>query len=370
MASINKTDRGTWTVRWRQLNGQGRKRTFRRRVDAEAFRTEIEAGKLRGETINPKLGRTPFAQWCDEWLTGRISQRASTRARDEASVRNHIKPRFGHLALGGIEPSDIRAWINDLSQTLSPATVRKAYQLLAACLQVAVDDGLIGKTPCRNIELPRIESSEPMFLSVDEIGRLVGCLPLRHRAIVLTAAFTGLRWGELSALRISDLELLRRRLTVNQTAVRAGGTISFGPPKTAASRRTVSLPPVLVEVLAEHLQRFPSDGGFVFTGEKGAVLRSTNFRRRVWLPAVEEAGLDGLRFHDLRHSHAALLIAAGEHVKVIQSRLGHASAKITLDTYGHLFEGLDESAADRLNQAVSEARVPVLRPFGEIAEIG
>ena len=80
--------------------------------------------------------------------------------------------------------------------------------------------------------------------------------------------------------------------------------------------------------------------------------------------------LDGLRFHDLRHSHVALLIASGEHVKVIQSRLGHASAKITLDTYGHLFDGLDEAAADRLNQAVSEARVPILRPFTEIAEIG
>jgi integrase len=179
-----------------------------------------------------------------------------------------------------------------------------------------------------------------MFLSVEEIGRLVGFLPARHKAIVLTAAFTGLRWGELSALRISDLRLLRRRLTGNQTAARAGGHSSFGLPKTAASRRIVSLPPDLAEVLAEHLRRFPVDGGSVFTGEKGAVLRSTNFRRRVWLPAVKAAGLDGLRFHDLRHSHAALLISGGEHVDVIQSRLGHASAKITLDTYGHLLEGL------------------------------
>ena len=100
------------------------------------------------------------------------------------------------------------------------------------------------------------------------------------------------------------------------------------------------------------------------------MIHASNFRRRVWAPATVEAGLEGLNFHDLRHSHAALLIAAGEHVKVISSRLGHSSARITLDVYGHLFEGIDEAAADRLDQAVSEAAVRIMRGFGEVAEIG
>ena len=99
-------------------------------------------------------------------------------------------------------------------------------------------------------------------------------------------------------------------------------------------------------------------------------LRDSNFPRRIWGPVVTETGLEGLHFHDLRHSHVALLIAAGEHVKVIQSRLGHANARMTLDVYGHLFDGLDEAAAERLNEAVSDAAVRILRGFGEVTELG
>jgi integrase len=119
----------------------------------------------------------------------------------------------------------------------------------------------------------------------------------------------------------------------------------------------------------DHIRRFPSDSGLVSTAGGGTVLRDTNFRRRVRGPAVTAAGLEGLHFHDLRHSHAALLIAAGEHVKVIQSRLGHANARMTLDVDGHLFDGLDEAAVERLDGAVSEAAVRILRGFGEVADL-
>ena len=228
------------------------------------------------------------------------------------------------MTIGGIEPSDVRKWVADLNGSYSPATVRKTYGLLATCLQAAVDDGLIGRTLCRGVQLPAAAQRPARFLDVDEIGRLADNMPDRYRALVLTAAFTGLRWGELAALRVSDLELLKRRLRVNQALSRDRGKLTFGPPKTTASRRTVSLSPNLVEIIADHIRRFPSDSGLVFTASRGTVLRDTNFRRRVWGPAVTAAGLEGLHFHDLRHSHVALLIAAGEHVKVIQSRLGHA----------------------------------------------
>ncbi len=121
----------------------------------------------------------------------------------------------------------------------------------------------------------------------------------------------------------------------------------------------MSLSPTLVDLIVDHIRRFPSEKQLAFTSATGSVLRDTNFRRRVWKPALTMVGLDGLHFHDLRHSHVALLIADDEHVKVIQSRLGHTSGKIPLDAYDHLFDGLDERAADRLNDAVSEARVPV-----------
>ena len=161
MASINKTDRGTWTVRWRQLNGQGRKRTFRRRVDAEAFRTQVEAGKLRGETINHKLAKTLFADWLTQWEQGRLGRRASTRNRDESLIRNHILPTFGNMSVGAIEPNDVRKWVAQLANTYSPATVRKTYGLFSTCLSAAVDDGLIGRTPAATFSSQHPNNDQP-----------------------------------------------------------------------------------------------------------------------------------------------------------------------------------------------------------------
>lgn len=365
-AAIRKTTAGTWQVRWRTIGGEQKKRAFKRRVDAEAFVTNLEAARLKGENLNPQLAKTPFAAWVREWEDGRLGRRASTRDRDASIVRNHVLPHFGAMTLGAIEPADVRSWVKTLTETLSPATTRKAYELLSSCLRTAVEDGLIGRSPCRGIQLPRLERSEPRFLDLDDIGRLAEAMPARYRALVLTAAFTGLRWGELAALRVSDFEPLQRRLRVNQTVTRDHGTSGVGPPKTQASRRAVSLPANLVDALAAHLAEYRSEGGLVFTGSQGTMLDASRFRRRVWLPAVARAGLEGLHFHDLRHTHAALLIRSGEHVKVIQSRLGHASARITLDVYGHLFDGLDQGAADRLNEAVSEARAPKVRPIGAL----
>ena len=128
----------------------------------------------------------------------------------------------------------------------------------------------------------------------------------------------------------------------------------------------MSRSPTLVDLIANHIRRFPSETQLVFTSATGSVLRDTNFRRRVWKPTLTTVGLDGLHFHDLRHSHVALLIAAGEHPKVIQERLGHSSIHITLDRYGHLFEGLDEGAADALDHLISAPDVRNLRESGTV----
>jgi len=226
MASVKKTNEGTWVVRWRQLNGQQKMKTFKRRVDADTYKTEIEAKKLRGETINPKLAKTPFATWLTEWEQGRLGRRASTRNRDESLIRNHVLPTFGDMTVGGIEPTDVRKWVAQLTENYSPATVRKAHELLAACLLAAVDDGLIGRTPCRGVKLPRLESRAARFLNVEEIGRVADAVPDRYRALVLTAAFTGLRQGELFALRLKDLNMLQKRLTVAQTVARDRGKVT------------------------------------------------------------------------------------------------------------------------------------------------
>ena len=128
--------------------------------------------------------------------------------------------------------------------------------------------------------------------------------------------------------------------------VEVSGRLHVEEPKTPASRRTVTIPAWLGEELAFHLRGH--DTQYVFTAPRGGPLRRSGFRFRVWVPATVLAGLEGLRFHDLRHTHAAWLVGAGEHPKVIQARLGHASISTTLDRYGHLMDGLDEAAAEAL----------------------
>ena len=162
------------------------------------------------------------------------------------------------------------------------------------------------------------------FLNPAEIAALADTINPRYRALVLTAAYTGLRAGECAGLKLTRLNLLRRQLTVAETLSDVRGHLRFSPPKTNAARRTVTLPASLCDELARHIGEYPTED-LVFTAAEGGPIRWSNFRRRSWQPATEAVGLDGLRFHDLRHTHAALLIAAGEHPKVIQARLGHAS---------------------------------------------
>ncbi len=181
---------------------------------------------------------------------------------------------------------------------------------------------------------------------------------------MLVGGYGGLRFGEAAGLEVEALDLLRRRLAVTQTLNHVDGKLTVGPPKTAAARRTVTLPAFLADELGAHLGRYGSESNLVFTSSEGTALRRRNFRRRDWLPAVRASVGEPLRFHDLRHSHVALLIAAGEHPKTISSRLGHSTIRTSLDTYGHLFPGMDEAAAGRLDAMRSGSSVSNLWPIG------
>ncbi|MDP3983775.1 MAG: site-specific integrase [Acidimicrobiia bacterium] len=177
------------------------------------------------------------------------------------------------------------------------------------------------------------------------------------RAFVLMGAYTGLRPGELTALRVDRLDLLRRQLRVEE------------PLKTRAARRTVSFPPFLAEELAHHLATHPGNNGRVFSAPEGGPIRMNTWRRRFWYPAVEASVGRPMRPHDLRHTHVALLIAEGEDPYVISKRLGHASIRTTYDTYGHLFKGRDRQAADRLEEAYRRAQTDTWRTTGSRARL-
>jgi len=353
MAHIRKSEAGTWQARYRAPDGQERARNFRRKVDAEAFLATVETDKLRGEWTDPRLARITFGEWTTKVQDGRVNLAASTRASDGSVIRSLVLPAFESARLSAIEPGDVRAWVADLvAGDYSPSTIRRAYTLLQLALDLAVEDGLLARSPCRRIALPKIEQSEKRFLSIEEVEQLAETIRPRFRAFVLTGAYTGLRPGELAALRMDRLDLLRRQLRVEE------------PLKTTSARRTVSFPAFLADELAAHLAAYPGQDRLVFTAPEGGPLRLNQFRRRIWYPAVEESVGLPMRPHDLRHTHVALLIATGEDPYVISQRLGHASIRTTYDVYGHLFEGRDREAADALEAARARSLADYPRTLG------
>lgn len=339
-----------WQARWRDPAGVQRSKNFPRRHDAERHLITVESQILAGGYVDLNLGRIKFEDWLPQAEAVRINRRPSTKARDESYYRNLIVPTFGPKPLSSIQPLDVQRWVADLANDgYASATVRKAYQLLSRAFNAAVQSGLIARTPCRGVELPANDRPEMRFLSPTEIHELSDAIHPRFRALVLTGAYTGARFGELAALRVDDFDTASDHLQVVRTLSEVNGHLHFGEPKTRAARRRVTLPSWLSDALNEHIERWPpGDRDLIFTSPGGGALRRS-FRRRYWIPAVQASVEEPMRFHDLRHSHVAMLIEQGSHPAVIASRLGHTSVKTVLDVYGHLYEGLDREAADALD---------------------
>jgi len=293
---------------------------------------------------------------------------------------SYILDVFGSIQLGRIEQVDVRAWVADLSaRGLAPATVQKAYQIFAKSLAAAVDAGMIARSPCRGIPLPRVDLEEMRFLTPEEIARLADSIHHRYRGLVLVGAYGGLRLSEMAGLRRHRIDLLRGRVDIAEIAVEVRGQLFSGPPKTKAGRRSVGLPRAVVKELESHLATWAAED-YVFTAPEGGPLRTPTFRRRFWQPATLTAGLphgfvrgskEGickcgsptesashdrpLRPHDLRHTAVALWIAADANPKEVAVRAGHTSVSFTLDRYGHLFPDHDDGLRARLDEMILAA---------------
>ncbi|MGA7271258.1 MAG: tyrosine-type recombinase/integrase [Acidimicrobiia bacterium] len=277
----------------------------------------------------------------------------------KASVYCPLMPRFGELPLAAIEPSHVRSWVAELvDKGYAASTVRRAYILFQMALELAVDEGLIPRSPCRRVSLPQLGHNEKRFLDPTEVAQLADAIQDQWRAFVLAGAYTGLRPGELAALRTDRLDLDAYQLRVEE------------PLKTPAARRTVTFPHFLADEFARHLTRYPAASGLVFTAPEGGPIRVSSWRRRFWYPAVDASVGRPMRPHDLRHTHVALLIAEGEDPYVISKRLGHASIRTTYDTYGHLFKGRDRQAADRLEQVYRRSLTDTRRTVQRPSDIG
>lgn len=363
MAHVEKRADRKYRARYRTPGGQERSKTFTTKREAERFLASVENDKATGRWTDPRLARVTFAEVARRADAASIGRRATTRARDETLMRTRVLPTFGGWQLDEITRGAVRAWVASLVDSgLAPATVRKCYQLLARVLDDALEDGLLAVTPCRGISLPAERRAEPVLLTPAHVDAISEAVPERYQALILTGAFTGLRWGELAGLRVSRVNMLRRRIDVAEILVEVNGTMSFGPPKTAKSRNGVSFPPFLADVLAAHMAQFPdpdSARGLVFTSDDGTPLRRSNFRRRVWLPALDATDAPKeATFHALRHATASWLIDSGANPLQVAERLRHTRVQTTMSIYAHLFEGVDE----HLDAILEERRVESVRP--------
>ncbi len=355
MSSVKRDPRdGTWLARWRDPGGAQRKKSFRRKVDAERFLNDLMAEMARGSYVDPVAGKVSFRSMAARWASSQMHLKASTSDRYASIVRHHLIPKWGGWSVNRMATRDIAEWLKSLHAAgVSAGTVRKVHRVLSLILDAAMVDSLIGRNPARGIRLPRQVASSPRFLSGEELGRLVTAAG-HHGDEIALLAVTGLRFGEFAALRVGDFDEMRRRLTIRASVSVVGSRMVWTTPKTHRTRE-VSVPPSLVPALLSRAVGRPADA-VLFTSSNGQVLRLNNWRRRVFALACEGAGIAGLKPHDLRHTAASLAVRSGANVKVVQRMLGHASAAMTLDVYSGLFDDDLDVVALAMDSLVPQTR--------------
>lgn len=350
--------RPRYRARYRDPAGRERAKSFVRKTDAERFLRQVEADKLRGHWVDPRRGRTTVGELAERWYETTVGLKATTRKDYRSLLDTHVLPAFRDQAVATIDTLTVRGWLaRMLDGGLSSSRATHAYHVLAAVLEAAVQAGVIARNPTAGVRRPRIRQREMHFLSAAQVEELAEAIRSPYGSLVRFAAYTGLRAGEIVALRVRRLDLDRGTVRVVESTSDVRGYLIAGPTKSYAER-TVRLPRFLCEELSVYLDDRSADpDAFVFTALGGGQLRHNNFYRRDFKPALFRAGLpERVRFHDLRHTCASLLIAQGAHPKAIQLHLGHSSIQITMDRYGHLLPDELGHLADRLDAARTALR--------------
>lgn len=341
-------------------NGKRQRRTVygKTKTEAQEKLTRLQSSKLGG--LLNAVNKATLGEHLNRWLahTVRTSLRTTTYHAYESAVRLHISPLIGGVRLEKLTADHLRGLYAELgNQAVGATTVRKVHAVLRRALKQAVRDGLIPRNPCDAVVAPRVPDPEIHPLDAAQAATLLEAAKTfrggRTYPIMATALGTGMRLGELLGLSWDDVDLDGGTIHVRFTLEEAGGKLTRREPKTAKARRKIDLPTFVVEVLWQQKRSQLAAGlaacDLVFPTSTGKPQHRATFHAKHYKPLLAEAGLPPIRFHDLRHSSATLLLSQGVHPKVVQERLGHSQISITLDTYSHVLPGLQEEAARRLN---------------------
>jgi len=372
---IYQRSKGSWTIVYDlpsdPVTGKRRQRSQTVRGtkrDAERALREVLVSVDQGGYVRPT--KLTVSGLLKQWLQNYASIKTSDRTQESyaAVVDRHLIPGLGKVALSELQPQQIEGYYADRLTKgradgqggLSARSVGYHHRILSNALEYAIRMGLVVRNAAKLVDPPRVGRTAMRTLSPEEVNRFLDAAKdTDHYVYFATLVYTGLRRGELLALRWRNLDLGGSKLSVVATAYKlSSGEYRIKEPKTVHSRRTVILPPSLVELLQayrfdQELLRIQLDIGlgaddFVFSRADGSPVNpnavTLAFRR-----ILKRAGLEGVRIHDLRHTHATLMLRAGVHPKIVSERLGHANIGITLDIYSHVLPGMQEAAADKFD---------------------
>src|SRR5665647_1288400 len=330
--------------------------TFGRERDAARASQRQDDEAVHGTWIDPTAGRITFREYAEDvWLPSRHLE-VTTRAGYQSYLRTHFVPFFGHMSLARIMPSTVQEWVTlAVEQGLSPGSITKYHVMLHSVFARAARDRIIAFNPCENTELPKVVARKSRIVTPGEFSSVLASIPDRFKAMILTEIETGLRWGELVALRPRHVNFLRRTITIEETVVEVsrkdsptGERMIIKPYPKDDEPRTLRVSQDLLDTLAARIASLGlGREDLLFLSREvagGQPLSRATFNTRYWRPAVERSGVDfPVRMHDLRHAHASWLLAGGADLKSVMERMGHAQI-MTTQKYLHTLPDADDKA--------------------------
>ncbi|GAA1979111.1 site-specific integrase [Microbacterium pumilum] len=350
-----------YLVRYKKPDGtHAAKRGFRTKREAEEYLASVSVSIGKSQYVDPMDARITIGELGTTWLQNQAAVlKPSSMHPLESAWRVHVAPKWERVEIGMVRHSDVRAWVTAMTATHGASTVIRSYGILSAILDVALRDRRIADNPARGIKLPRKTPKRRVYLSHTQVDLLAG--QSMYPELVYFLAYTGLRWGEVTGLRVRDVETDRRRVQVHENAVMVNGAIHTGTPKSHVTR-SVPYPDFLDPAVRSAM--LGKDSNELLFGDGQEHLRLPNSQKGWFAGAVRRARKIDPTFnhvspHDLRHTAASLAISAGANVKAVQRMLGHASASMTLDTYADLFDDDLDFVAGALSRA-REGRVIVV----------
>lgn len=340
-------------------HSQATERGFKTKRDANEFIAALTVAKSTGTFIDKAETKSTVGNLGPIWLANKKPVMKPSAYRPlEIALRLHVLPTWANRQVGSIRHTEVQSWVTTLSTTLGATSVIRAHGVLSGILENAVKDRKLSSNPAKDVTLPKKVPKAPAHLTHDQVEDLAIAAGSKG-GLVLFLTYTGLRWGEVTALRVKHIDTAKRLVSVEENAVNVGGNIIVGTPKNH-ERRTLPYPEFLDEVI--EAEAAGKTGEMLLFGKGYAHVRTPDVRNSWWVTALQTCQADDPTFprvtlHDLRHTTASLAVAAHANVKALQKMLGHKSATMTLDLYADLFDSDLNAVAVALNQAKSISSV-------------